>query len=125
MRPMTDWGGYTIGSFVPHTGSRTFADVAAMANPVAHLVQTKVNGPVAPTGRAIDLSGHRYGSHRGTDPYTPAIAAYALVPQPLQAADATTNPNKQSYLAGFTDSATAMNTAITAILNKPSSGQYK
>lgn len=122
---MRDWGGYTIGSFVPYMGSRTFADVLAMANPNYVLTNRAVDGPCAANGRAKNLAGHRYGSHRGTDPYTPPIAASQLVPQPLSAADATTDPRKQQRLTGFTNQAPATQTIITNILNKRSSGQYQ
>lgn len=125
MRPMRDWGGYTIGSFVPYTGSRTFADVKAQADPNYKLTARAVDGPCAANGRAKNLAGHRYGSHRGTDPYTPPIAALALTPQPLQASDATTDPRKQQRLAGFTNQVPATQTILTNIINKRSSGQYQ
>lgn len=122
---MTDWGSYTVGSFSPYTGSRTFADVKAQADPNYKLVNRAVNGPCAANGRAKNLAGHRYGNHRGTDPYTPGIAALPLVPQPLSAADATTDPRKQQRLPGFTSSAPSTQTLITNIINKRSSGQYQ
>lgn len=119
---MTDWGGYTLGSFAPYA-RKAFSDVARQASPTYVTVMTAA-GPTTPNGLAKPLGGHRYGTHRWTDPYTPSIPTPALVPRPLQAADATTNPSKLDRLRGFTDAVPTVPTSLTVLLAKKSSGQY-
>lgn len=119
---MKDWGGWTEGSFVPYDRP-AFADVARQASPDYVTVDTPA-GPTTPNGLAKSLAGHRYGTHRWTDPYLPPIAAYPMPPRPLQAKDATTNPSKLDRLRGFTDSVPAVQTTLGAMISKGSQGQY-
>jgi hypothetical protein len=121
---MQDWGSYTVGSFTPYA-RKAFADVAAQASPVYAPVATPAGTTTTRNGRAINLAGHRYGTHRWTDPYTPPIAAYPLNYRPAAtAADATTDPNKLNRLRGFTDIVPAIPTTLASMIDKSSQGQY-